>query len=142
MPEKLVDPPPEEQRQAAYPRAVQKVINTSQQLQASILGNMKIPISLSGRLSNVVIWEKSHWALIQKHIPVGTFLRLRNVHIPQRWEGNNFRCESFFPDPTFLRLFWWFVLLLPHHHLFIFVLTLSHFHARQELDDRPFHQQL
>ena len=93
MPGKVVPPPPEEQPEAAYPRAVEKVISTSQQLQASVPGSMEIPLSLTGRISNVVIWEKSHWALIQKHIPVGTFLRLRNVHIPQRWEGNNFRCK-------------------------------------------------
>ena len=91
MPVQLVAPPPEEQREAAYSRAVEKVISTSQQLQASVSGGMEIPLSLTGQVSNVVIWEKSHWALIQKHIPVGTFLRLRNVHIPQRWEGNNFR---------------------------------------------------
>ena len=91
MPVQLVAPPPEERREAAYSRAVEKVISTSQQLQASVSGGMEIPLSLTGQVSNVVIWEKSHWALIQKHIPVGTFLRLRNVHIPQRWEGNNFR---------------------------------------------------
>ena len=104
MPGKLLNPLPEEQRKAAYPRAIEKVISTSQQLQASF-GSMEIPISLSGRLSNVVIWEKAHWALIQKQIPVGTFLRLRNVHIPQRWEANNFRCKSFFLIKNVARLY-------------------------------------
>jgi hypothetical protein len=92
MEAKLRNPPPAEQRAAAYPRAIEKVIRTSQQLQAS-MDTMEIPMSLCGRVSNVVVWEKSHWALIHEHIPVGTFLRLRNVHIPQRWEGNNFRCK-------------------------------------------------
>ncbi len=93
MPGKIQHPTSEEQPSAAFPKAIEAVIGASQQLQASH-ASMETPISLCGRLSNVVIWEKSHWALIQKHIPVGTFLRLRNVHIPQRWEGNNFRCES------------------------------------------------
>jgi len=90
MPAKIVNPPPEEQRDAAYPRAIETVIQIHQQLQTS-MDSMEIPISLCGRVSNVVVWEKSHWALICEHIPVGTFLRLRNVHIPQRWEANNFR---------------------------------------------------
>jgi hypothetical protein len=92
MPAKILNPPPEEQRDAAYPRAIETVIQIHQQLQTS-MDSMEIPISLCGRVSNVVVWEKSHWALICEHIPVGTFLRLRNVHIPQRWEANNFRCK-------------------------------------------------
>ena len=92
MSAKLLQPPPQEERSTAYPRAIEKVISTAQKLQASI-ETMEIPISLCGRVSNVVVWEKSHWALIHKHIPVGTFLRLRNVHIPLKWESNNFRCE-------------------------------------------------
>ena len=100
MREKIQDPLPEEQPSVSYPRALEQVISISQQLQASC--GMETPISLCGRLSNVVIWEKSHWALIEKHIPVGTFLRLRNVHIPKRWEGNNFRCELYTKNTSYV----------------------------------------
>ena len=88
----ILNPPPEERLEAAYPRAIERVIRASQQLQAST-GTMKVPISLCGRVANVVVWEKSHWDLIHEHIPVGTFLRLRNVHTPKRWESDHFRCE-------------------------------------------------
>jgi len=90
MQRNIVDQPATE-RGTAYLKAIEQVITASQQLQASI-ATMEIPKTLCGRVSNVVIWEKSHWALINEHIPIGTFLRLRNVH-PKKWEDNNFRCK-------------------------------------------------
>ena len=91
----LLTPESEKQRGKAYARALDQVIRTSQQLQASV-DNMGVPISLCGCFSNVVVWEKAHWDLIDRHIPVGTFLRLRNVMIPQEWQENQSRCEYWF----------------------------------------------
>ena len=90
MQRNIVDQPATE-RGTAYLKAIEQIITASQQLQASI-DTMEIPKTLCGRVSNVVIWEKSHWALINEHIPIGTFLRLRNVQ-PQKWEDDNFRCK-------------------------------------------------
>lgn len=77
---------------ASYTKAIEQVVLASQELQESFF-DMGVPVALCGSVANVVVWEKSHWDLIEKHIPVGTFLRLRNVHIPQRWQGNEFRCK-------------------------------------------------
>jgi len=92
MQSKILPPGPGEQREMAYARVLDQVMRASQQLQASLdFDNMGVPISLCGCASNVVVWEKAHWDLIHQHIPVGTFLRLRNVDTPQRWDGNEFR---------------------------------------------------
>uniref|UniRef100_A0A7S4EIX9 Telomeric single stranded DNA binding POT1/Cdc13 domain-containing protein n=1 Tax=Pseudo-nitzschia australis TaxID=44445 RepID=A0A7S4EIX9_9STRA len=96
MQSKILPPGPGEQREMAYARVLDQVMRASQQLQASLdFDNMGVPISLCGCASNVVVWEKAHWDLIHQHIPVGTFLRLRNVDTPQRWDGNEFRCKLF-----------------------------------------------
>jgi hypothetical protein len=79
------------ERSISQSKAVERAITASQQLQESNI-TMEIPKTLCGRISNVVIWEKSHWNLISEDVPVGTFLRLRNVHI-RKWHGNNFRCK-------------------------------------------------
>ena len=44
--------------------------------------HISAPKSLCGRVVNIVIWESSHWELIQeaKHLfAVGKFIRVRNV---------------------------------------------------------------
>jgi hypothetical protein len=43
--------------------------------------NMQIPKALCGKVVNVVIWEESYWKFCQEHVNVGSFLRMRNVHI-------------------------------------------------------------
>jgi hypothetical protein len=43
--------------------------------------SLQPPITLCGRVVNVVVWEKQHWDLIQEQIvKVGSFVRFRNVH--------------------------------------------------------------
>jgi len=86
-------------RRISQSKAVERAISTTQQLQESNL-TMEIPKSLCGRISNVAIWEKSHWNQISEHISVGTFLRLRNVHI-RKWQDNMFR-SIFIHDRSWL----------------------------------------
>ena len=79
------------ERMLSHSKAVERVTSVSQQLQITHF-NMLIPPTLCGRISNVAVWEKSHWNQITEHVTVGTFLRLRNVHI-RKWQGNTFRCK-------------------------------------------------
>jgi hypothetical protein len=79
------------------PAAVSKVASIAQRLQTTNY-SMKLPKALCGKVSNVVIWEDPHWALVTEHAPVGTFLRLRNIDV-RRWQQNQFRCKSFYCRP-------------------------------------------
>jgi hypothetical protein len=51
---------------------------------------LQTPKALCGKVANVVIWEESYWELVTKHVPVGCFVRLRNVDV-RRWKDNEFR---------------------------------------------------
>ena len=53
---------------------------------------LEIPEAVCGKVANVVIWESAHWDLIRSHVPIGTFIRLRNVDV-KRWNDNLFRCK-------------------------------------------------
>eukprot|EP00536_Pseudo-nitzschia_multiseries_P009099 jgi/Psemu1/241828/estExt_Genewise1.C_2470030 len=90
MQSSILAPGPGERRGMAQTKALEQVMRASQQLQFSV-ENLGVPISLCGCTCNVVVWEKAHWDLIDQHIPVGTFLRLRNVTIPDRLDGKEIR---------------------------------------------------
>lgn len=53
---------------------------------------MDIPKVLCGKVANVVNWEATHWDLIEQHVTVGSFLRLRNVEVRQ-WKMDSYRCK-------------------------------------------------
>lgn len=40
---------------------------------------LDVPKAVTGRVSNVAVWEKSHWSLVQQTVHAGSFIRLRNV---------------------------------------------------------------
>jgi hypothetical protein len=54
--------------------------------------NLEAPKALCGRVSNVVIWEESHWKLVTSTLQPGNFIRLRNVE-DRRWTEGNLRCK-------------------------------------------------
>jgi hypothetical protein len=56
------------------------------------LASLQVPESTCGKVANVIIWERHHWILIENHVPIGTFLRLRNVDV-RHYMNNPFRCK-------------------------------------------------
>lgn len=104
------------ERMLSHSKAVERVTSVSQQLQITHF-NMLIPPTLCGRISNVAVWEKSHWNQITEHVTVGTFLRLRNVHI-RKWQGNTFR-SIFLHDRSWLTV-------LPYENFEVRSLLLKH----------------
>jgi hypothetical protein len=73
------------------PEALTRISSIVQRLQETNHA-MEIPKALCGRVSNVLVWEESHWEFIRQSAPVGTFLRLRNVDI-RKWQNTPFRCK-------------------------------------------------
>jgi hypothetical protein len=82
------DPPPE--ALVRISSIIQKLHQTSSSRNSS--RNLETPKALCGRVANVLIWEQSHWNLITENVPIGCFVRLRNVDVNQ-WKNNDFRCK-------------------------------------------------
>ena len=80
--------------------ALSKIAQVIRQLCCIKRINMEPPKVVTGRVANVVIWEKTHWDLIQKTLSVGSFIRLRNVSENDMFEGCR-RCLMVF-SKTFL----------------------------------------
>ncbi len=87
-------------------------------------GNLEVkmdhPGALCGKVANAVIWERAHWNLICKHVPIGTFIRLRNVGV-RKWKEQSFRCKYRLADaresissPCFLTSFYVFEAFMVH----------------------------
>lgn len=90
----LGDPPP---------LAVSRVASVIEKLKTNpnLSTYLATPKALCGRVTNVVIWEEDHWKLIRDNVPIGSFIRLRNVEIKQ-WRRNHFRCK--FSSVTLVRM--------------------------------------
>lgn len=53
--------------------------------------DLETPKATAGRVANVVIWEKSHWKLVDNAVGVGSCIRLRNV-LEERMPNDGLRC--------------------------------------------------
>ena len=73
---------------------VQQLKTDSAHVGDAAMKAMETPESLCGKVANAVIWETAHWELVTKHVPVGSFIRLRNVDVLP-WKEQPFRCKYF-----------------------------------------------
>ena len=72
--------------------AMVQISSIIEKLEDAGMVKLDTPKAACGKVANVLVWEETHWKLITEHIPVGCFVRLRNVEV-RRWKGNDFRCR-------------------------------------------------